>query len=74
MIQPKVKLISGLLYPDEKFLNWSIEKLKNLWGEPEIISKPVPFNKTNYYDYISPNLTRIFLSFPDLRDPADLVD
>ena len=51
-ISPKVKRITGILYPvdNEKLLQWSIEELTKLWGTPEIISEAVPFDKTNYYD------------------------
>ena len=73
---PKVKRITGILYPidNENLLNWSIEELKKLWGIPEIISESVPFNKTNYYDAISPKLTRRFLCFPGLVDADKLAD
>ena len=73
MNDPKVKLISGILFPDKNFLDWSINKLTELWGRPEIISEPVPFDKTNYYDEISPNLSRVFVCFSDLYNAGDLV-
>ena len=58
-----VKRITGILYPNEELLRWSIDELAKIWGQPEIYSEPVPFDRTNYYDEISPNLTRIFLCF-----------
>lgn len=70
----KVKRITGILYPDEKFLSWSIDQLSKIWGQPEIYSEPVPFDRTNYYDEISPNLTRIFLCFPGICDASELAD
>ena len=38
MRHPKVKRITGILYPDDDLLRWSIEELTNLWGCPELIS------------------------------------
>ncbi len=35
---PLVKRITGILYPDENFRDWSIHKLSEIWGEPEISS------------------------------------
>ena len=73
---PRVKRIAGILYPIERedLLQWSIDELAKLWGRPEIFSKSVPFDKTNYYDEIDPNLTRIFLCFPGLAYAGELVD
>ena len=73
---PKVKRITGILYPDgnDELLDWTIKELEKIWGVPELSSCPVPFNKTNYYDEISPNLTRIFLCFPGLADAGELAD
>ncbi|MBQ3646853.1 MAG: DUF4416 family protein [Synergistaceae bacterium] len=73
---PKVKRITGILYPieNENLLKWSIDELTKIWGVPEIFSDSVPFDKTNYYDEISPNLTRIFLCFPGLVDAGGLAD
>ena len=76
MKTPLVKRIAGILYPIERddLLQWSIDELAKLWGRPEIFSRSVPFDKTNYYDEIDPNLTRIFLCFPGLVDAGGLVD
>ena len=76
MKSPLVKRIAGILYPidREDLLQWSIDELAKLWGRPEIFSRSVPFDKTNYYDEIDPNLTRIFLCFPGLADAGELVD
>ncbi len=71
---PLVKRITGILYPDENFRDWSIHKLSEIWGEPEIISEPVAFDRTNYYRDISEHLTRIFLCFPGLVDATGLVE
>ncbi len=74
MKEPRVKRITGILYPNDELLAWSIGKLSELWGQPEIVSVPVPFDKTHYYDDISPSLTRIFLCFPGLADAGGLAD
>jgi len=74
MRDPRVKRITGILYPDDDLLSWSIEKLTEIWGVPEIVSNPVPFDKTNYYDEISPNLKRVFLCFPGLVNAGGLAD
>ena len=69
---PSVKLIAGLLYPDLDWYEWAINSMIRSWGEPERISDTFPFDHTNYYDEISPNLLRCFISFRGLR-PADLL-
>ena len=76
MNEPKVKRIAGILYPSEtrELLAWSIDRLREIWGEPELVSRPVPFDKTNYYDDISPDLTRIFACFPGFVNAGGLAD
>ncbi|MBQ7192748.1 MAG: DUF4416 family protein [Synergistaceae bacterium] len=76
MNEPKVKRITGILYPSEnrELLAWSIDRLREIWGEPELVSRPVPFDKTNYYDDISPDLTRIFACFPGFVNAGGLAD
>ncbi|MBQ3402949.1 MAG: DUF4416 family protein [Synergistaceae bacterium] len=74
MRHPKVKRITGILYPDDDLLRWSIEELTNLWGCPELISSPVPFDKTDYYHDIAPELSRVFVCFPGLVDAGGLAD
>mgnify|MGYP002626330535 CR=1 FL=1 len=69
-----VKRITGILYPNDELLRWSIDELAKIWGQPEIYSEPVAFDRTNYYDEISPNLTRIFLCFPGLVNASELAD
>lgn len=73
---PKVKRITGILFPSEnhELLRWSIDELTKIWGVPELQSKPVPFDKTDYYHEISPDLSRIFLCFPGLENPEYLAD
>ncbi len=71
---PRVKRITGILFPDHELLAWSIERLSELWGEPELQSEAVPFDKTDYYHEIAPKLWRVFLCFPGLVNPEGLAD
>ena len=73
---PRVKRITGILFPsdNQELLAWSIERLSEIWGVPEIRSKPVPFDKTDYYHEIAPELSRVFLSFPGIVNPEGLAD
>ena len=43
-------------------------------GTPEIQSQPVPFDRTDYYNDIDPDLSRVFLCFPGLVNPEGLAD
>jgi len=70
-----VKLIAGVLYPDETLWMWAKKELASLWGPPEEESEPSLFSSlTEYYADIAPVLYRRFLSFAGLRDAADLPD
>ena len=71
---PRVKRITGILFPSQELLSWSIEKLSRIWGVPELQSEPVPFDKTDYYHEIAPELSRVFLCFPGLVNPEGLAD
>ena len=71
---PRVKRIAGILFPNDELLSWSIERLTEIWGEPELVSSPVPFNKTDYYREIAPELSRVFVCFPGLVNPEGLAD
>jgi hypothetical protein len=48
--------------------------LKPLWGEPEHISGPVPFTRTDYYRDIAPCLARRFICFKGLVAAGALPD
>jgi len=78
MSDPKVKLITGVLYPDddrgEGWFAWTLEKLEALWGEQENVSSPVPFTATDYYRDIAPRLMRRFICFEGLAQAAELPD
>jgi hypothetical protein len=74
MPEPLVKRIVGILYPsgEENRFGWTAEELRALWGEPEIVSEPVPFTTTDYYRAIAPNLSRRFICFAGLREAGGL--
>jgi len=78
MFEPKVKLITGVLYPDdaggEEWFAWTLEELKALWGEHEDVSPPVPFTATDYYRDIAPRLARRFVCFGGLAGAGELPD
>ena len=70
-----VKLIAGVLYPDEKLWIWTKDALAALWGEPEEESAPLLFSSvTDYYADIAPVLYRRFLSFKGLWNAEDLTE
>lgn len=74
--EPLVKRISGILYPedDERYFEWTLNELKNLWGEPDLISEPTPFDRTNYYYDIAPKLSRRFICSSGLVGAGELVN
>ena len=76
MREPRVKRITGILYPanNQDLLTWSVNELAKIWGVPELQSESVPFDKTNYYDEIDPKLTRKFFCFPGLVSAGGLAD
>ncbi len=67
-----VKLLAGVLYPDDRVWTWTVNALSSLWGAPEEVSEPFPFSHTDYYAEIAPLLHRRFLSFSGLRDGGEL--
>lgn len=71
---PEVKLITGVLYPDEDRFEWVRAELEKRWGIVDIISRPVPFDLTDYYRNISPVLYRRFLCFKGTADAGRLAD
>lgn len=73
---PKVKRITGILYPtaNAQLLDWSINELVKIWGAVELKSEPVPFDRTDYYNDIDPDLSRVFLCFEGLHNPQGLTD
>ena len=74
MNEPRVKRITGVLFHEYRMLGWVMDNLAPIWGVPQAMSEPVPFDKTRYYDDISPDLKRVFLCFPGLVDAGGLAD
>ena len=76
MPDPKVKLIAGVLYPDDEegWFAWTLGKLGALWGEHENVSPSVPFTATDYYRDIAPRLARRFICFEGLAQAGGLPD
>ena len=70
-----VKLIVGVLYPNDVLWSWTKRALANLWGEPEAESDPFLFSSlTDYYHNIAPVLYRRFRSFRGLFDPDRIAE
>ena len=78
MSGPRVKRVAGILYPagerSEEYFAWTLSELTRLWGEPGLVSGPVPFDRTDYYRDIAPSLLRRFACFPGLVDAGGLAD
>ena len=74
--EPLVKRICGVLYPsqDERYFEWALNELEKLWGKADLISEPVPFDRTDYYYDISPSLTRKFICTTGLVKAGGLVE
>jgi len=68
-----VKLIVGMLSPDEKLFTWAQEEMQMLWGPTDIFSEIMPFTQTSYYEKeMGPGLLRKFVGFENLIDPGRL--
>ena len=78
MHDPMVKLIAGVLYPDDgggdEWFAWTLGKLEALWGKRENVSPPVPFTSTDYYRDIALRLARRFICFDGLFQAGGLPD
>ena len=68
MTDPRVKRVTGVLYPseEERWFDWTVEKLRGIWGDPEFMSDPTPFTQTDYYCDIAAKLSRRFIAFDGL--------
>lgn len=73
---PLVKKIIAILIPrgNQNNYNKVYNILEYVWGAPERISPKFPFDWTNYYSEISPNLDRIFFSYAGLYPMSKLVE
>ncbi len=67
-----VKLIAGLIYHDESFLELSKKFLVKKFGQIDFESETLNFNYTDYYSKeMGNNLLRKFISFKKLLIPED---
>lgn len=70
---PPVKLIAGLIYSRDDARETADSALGRLLGEIDARSPVFDFGLTDYYAAeMGPMLKRIFLSFRELRSPAEL--
>jgi hypothetical protein len=72
--EPKpVKLIVGILAPDERCLAAARESLSGALGTLDLASDIWPFDQTEYYaGQIGPRILRQFVSIERLIDPGEL--
>jgi len=69
----KVKLFFGLLFPDEEILARTEKRIINDYGDIDLQSTIVPFDKTTYYENeMGQSLLRRFISIVNLIDPGEL--
>ena len=69
----KVKLFFGLLFPDEEILASAEKRLANDYGDIDLKSPIVPFDKTHYYEKeMGAVLFRRFVSIQPLMDVGEL--
>lgn len=71
---PPVKRIVALLVPrgEREILTLALELLRREWGEPQRQSGLFPFEWTNYYQDIAPQLDRCFFSYHGLYPMSEL--
>lgn len=69
-----VKLFVGVLYSDEEKLSRGRGRLESLYGRVDYQSEPSPFTVTDYYEEeMGKGICRLFLSFPSLISPEEIV-
>jgi hypothetical protein len=69
----KVKLMTGIIYSDEYFMEKSVNIFKNRYGEIDFESEKIRFSYTEYYnDEMGSVLHRKFISFENLIEPSEL--
>jgi hypothetical protein len=70
---PPAKLVCGLLFQNEEWLNTAVVDLQTEFGEIDYKSDPLDFHYTDYYfAEMGHPLTRIFVAFDRLVNPAEL--
>lgn len=69
----RVKLIIGIIYRDENYLERAVSELKSIFGEIDLESAIFRFDVTEYYvREMGEGLKRKFFSFRNLFDPEEL--
>ncbi|MFA7677023.1 MAG: DUF4416 family protein [Candidatus Omnitrophota bacterium] len=69
-----VKFISGLIYSSEEIYLSTKSLLIHKYGQIDFESQPILFNFTDYYTKeMGSGLTRRFISFRKLRNPAEFL-
>ncbi|MBN1382969.1 MAG: DUF4416 family protein [Deltaproteobacteria bacterium] len=70
-----VKLIMSVFSADNQLLNEALKDLHRLYGDPDFISSPIPFDYTSYYAAeMGLPLLRRYVSFENLVKPESLPD
>lgn len=69
----QVKLIIGIIYREENFLERAVSELKSTFGKIDLESPIFRFDVTEYYNReMGEGLKRKFFSFEDLINPEEL--
>ena len=67
------KLIISIIYRQEALLVQTLDALMEHWGTADMLSEPLLFDFTNYYEgEMGRDLLRRLISFQQLIDPADI--
>jgi Domain of unknown function (DUF4416) len=74
-VPPPVKLVCGILYHDEKWIEPVLSDLQLNFGALDFRSEPMPFHFTDYYfDEMGQPLFRRMISVEKLIDPSSLAE
>ena len=72
-VPPPVKLVAGLLYREDGWVDRALNDLKTEFGDIDFQSRAIEFLFTDYYfKEMGQPLFRVFVSFEKLIDPAEL--
>jgi len=70
-----VKLVFSVFAPAARILNDTVNRLSDLYGPPDFVSRQIPFDYTDYYNpEMGEQLVRRFLSIEKLIQPETLPD
>ncbi len=71
----RVRLLFSLFSPERELIDKVIEELIELFGEPDVITPWLLFDRTRYYEKeMGWPLHRKFITFKELIPPEDLVE